>query len=50
MSLRHVVVDSAAQSLEGLRDGATLLVGGFGGAGLPRAIIQAVLALSLIHI
>lgn len=32
---------SAAESLEGLGDGATVLVGGFGGSGLPQTLIAA---------
>jgi 3-oxoadipate CoA-transferase, alpha subunit len=33
---------SAAEALADLRDGATVLVGGFGGSGLPSTLIQAV--------
>ena len=34
---------AAARAVAGLRDGATLMVGGFGSAGLPAALINAVL-------
>jgi len=41
--VRNVVVKNADEAVAGLRDGQTVLVGGFGGAGLPRALIQSVL-------
>jgi len=41
--MRNVVVENAAKAVSGLVDGATVMVGGFGGAGLPRALIRAVL-------
>ena len=40
--MRNVVVKDAAAAVEGLRDDQVVMVGGFGGAGLPRAIIRAV--------
>lgn len=40
--MRNVVVANAAAAVEGLRDGDVVMVGGFGGAGLPRAIVRAV--------
>lgn len=41
--MRNVVVQDAQAAVEGLRDGHTVMVGGFGGAGLPRRMISAVL-------
>ena len=41
--MRNVVVDDADQAVAGLQDGHTVLMGGFGGAGLPRQLIQSVL-------
>lgn len=41
--MRNVVVDGADAAIAGLRDGAIVMVGGFGGAGLPRRLIRAVL-------
>lgn len=41
--MRNVVVRDAAAAISGLRDGQTVMVGGFGGAGLPFSIIGAVL-------
>jgi 3-oxoadipate CoA-transferase, alpha subunit len=40
--MRNVVVETAEAAVAGLRDGHTVMVGGFGGAGLPRSIIKAV--------
>lgn len=37
------VVDSAAAAVDGIRDGATIMIGGFGGAGLPAALVDAVI-------
>jgi 3-oxoadipate CoA-transferase beta subunit len=37
------VVDTLAAALAGIRDGATVLVGGFGGAGLPTELIHALI-------
>jgi 3-oxoadipate CoA-transferase alpha subunit len=37
-------VDSLAAALAGVRDGATVLIGGFGGAGQPSALIDALIA------
>lgn len=34
---------STAESIEGIRDGATILVGGFGSSGIPTALVHAVL-------
>lgn len=42
--MRNVVVDGAKSAISGLQDGHTVMVGGFGGAGLPRRLIEAVLA------
>lgn len=44
---RNVVVKDAHEAVRGLRDGDTVMVGGFGGAGLPRAIIRAVVDLGV---
>jgi len=41
--VRNVVVDGAQSAVAALRDGNTVMVGGFGGAGLPRTLIKAVL-------
>lgn len=41
--MRNVVVENADQAVAGVRDGASILMGGFGGAGLPRGLIRAVL-------
>lgn len=38
-----VIVDSALEAVAGIPDGATLLVGGFGSAGQPVALIEALL-------
>lgn len=40
--MRNVIVESAEAAIAGLRSGDTVMVGGFGGAGLPRAVIRAV--------
>ncbi len=45
--MRNVVVEDAAAAVAGLRDGHTIMVGGFGGAGLPRGIIRAVAELGV---
>jgi 3-oxoadipate CoA-transferase alpha subunit len=47
MNTRNVVVKDAYEAVRGLRDGDTVMVGGFGGAGLPRAIIKAVVELGV---
>jgi len=36
------VVESAATAVAGIKDGATIMIGGFGGAGLPAALVDAV--------
>jgi 3-oxoadipate CoA-transferase alpha subunit len=41
--VRNVVVKDPDAAVAGLRDGHTVMMGGFGGAGLPRELIQAVL-------
>lgn len=41
--MRNVVVKDADAAVEGIKDGQTIMVGGFGGAGLPTGIIKAVL-------
>lgn len=41
--MRNVVVRDAETAVKGIRDGHTVMVGGFGGAGLPKAVITAVL-------
>jgi len=41
--MRDVRVNSQAEAIAGLDDGASLFLGGFGGAGLPRGLIRAVL-------
>jgi 3-oxoadipate CoA-transferase alpha subunit len=37
------VVASAAQALDGMPDGATVMIGGFGGAGMPEHLIDALI-------
>ena len=55
------LADSVAQALAGVKDGATVLIGGFGTAGIPGELIDGLIAqgardltvvnnLSLIHI
>ena len=41
--MRNVVVKDAEAAVEGIQDGQTVMVGGFGGAGLPTGVIKAVL-------
>lgn len=41
--MRDVRVGSHAEAIAGLSDGASIFLGGFGGAGLPRGLIGAVL-------
>lgn len=41
--MRNVVVPDAAAAVAGISDGMTVMVGGFGGAGLPRVLLKAVL-------
>jgi 3-oxoadipate CoA-transferase, alpha subunit len=41
--VRNVVVRDAEAAVEGIKDGHTVMVGGFGGAGLPTGVIKAVL-------
>lgn len=38
------IVDTLAAALDGVQDGATILIGGFGGAGLPNELIDALIA------
>lgn len=45
--MRNAVVKDAHAAVAGLRDGDTVMVGGFGGAGLARAMIKAVLDLGV---
>jgi 3-oxoadipate CoA-transferase alpha subunit len=45
--VRNVVVKDAAAAIAGLRDGNTIMVGGFGGAGLPRKLVEATLDLGV---
>ncbi|RTL69314.1 MAG: 3-oxoacid CoA-transferase subunit A [Hyphomicrobiales bacterium] len=40
--MRNVVVEDARAAVQGLKDGHTVMVGGFGNAGLPLAILKAV--------
>ena len=47
--LRRMVA-SAAEAVADIPDGVTLSVGGFGLCGIPSVLIDALLALSLIHI
>src|ERR1700712_5274019 len=42
--MRSKIVDTVAAALEGVADGATVLVGGFGLAGQPIALIDGLLA------
>ncbi|MDO8705410.1 MAG: 3-oxoacid CoA-transferase subunit A [Sulfuricaulis sp.] len=37
------IVDSLAAAIEGVQDGATILIGGFGGAGMPTELIDSLL-------
>ena len=37
------VVESAAAAVAGIKDGATIMIGGFGGAGLPAALVDALI-------
>ena len=37
------IADSAAQALADLKDGATVMIGGFGTAGIPDALIDALI-------
>ncbi|BBY32351.1 3-oxoadipate CoA-transferase [Mycolicibacter minnesotensis] len=41
---RTVICDSAAEAVSGVADGATILVGGFGMAGMPTTLIDALIA------
>ncbi|MCK1480688.1 3-oxoacid CoA-transferase subunit A [Bradyrhizobium sp. 197] len=41
--MRNVVVEDAAAAVEGIKDGDTVMMGGFGGAGLPLGVVKAVL-------
>ncbi|MBR0646112.1 3-oxoacid CoA-transferase subunit A [Plastoroseomonas hellenica] len=45
--MRNVVVGTEAAAVAGLRNGHVVMVGGFGGAGLPRSIIKAVAELGV---
>ncbi|MCV9938419.1 3-oxoacid CoA-transferase subunit A [Boseaceae bacterium BT-24-1] len=45
--MRNVVVENAADAVKGLRDGHVVMVGGFGGAGLPRSFVRAVAELGV---
>ncbi|MDY0107966.1 MAG: 3-oxoacid CoA-transferase subunit A, partial [Giesbergeria sp.] len=38
------LADSVAQALEGVQDGATVLIGGFGTAGIPGELIDGLIA------
>ncbi|WP_213775816.1 3-oxoacid CoA-transferase subunit A [Bradyrhizobium sp. dw_78] len=41
--MRNVVVENAREAVAGIKDGDTVMMGGFGGAGLPTGVIEAVL-------
>ena len=41
--MRNVVVEDAAAAVEGIKDGDAVMMGGFGGAGLPLGVVKAVL-------
>lgn len=45
--MRNVIVGDLAKAVEGLRDGSAVMMGGFGGAGLPRGLVEAVLELGV---
>jgi 3-oxoadipate CoA-transferase alpha subunit len=45
--IRNRLVDSYAAAVAGMSDGATIMVGGFGNAGTPMGLIEAVLALGV---
>ena len=38
------IVDSPERAVAGVEDGATILIGGFGGAGLPVQLVDALIA------
>ena len=38
------IVPSAAEAVADIRDGATVMIGGFGTAGMPNALIDALIA------
>jgi 3-oxoadipate CoA-transferase alpha subunit len=38
------IADSIAQALQGVRDGSTVLIGGFGTAGIPGELIDGLIA------
>ena len=38
------VVESLAGAVAGIRDGATIMIGGFGMAGMPAALVDALIA------
>lgn len=40
---RTVICESAAEAVDGIRDGSTVLVGGFGMAGMPTTLIDALI-------
>jgi 3-oxoadipate CoA-transferase alpha subunit len=42
--LINKIADSAAQAVSGLKDGATVMIGGFGTAGIPEVLIDALIA------
>ena len=41
--MRNVVVKDAGAAVEGIKDGDAVMMGGFGGAGLPLGVVKAVL-------
>jgi 3-oxoadipate CoA-transferase, alpha subunit len=41
--MRNVVVSNADAAVDGIKDGHTIMMGGFGGAGLPKGVIKAVI-------
>src|SRR4051812_24255245 len=45
--MRDVIVGDVAEAVAGLRDGSSVMMGGFGGAGLPRGLVKAVLELGV---
>ena len=50
LSVVSKVVDSLAAAVAGITDGATIMIGGFGTAGMPAALVDAVIAQGAGHL
>jgi 3-oxoadipate CoA-transferase alpha subunit len=50
LSVVTKVVDSLAAAVAGITDGATIMIGGFGTAGMPAALVDAVIAQGASHL